>query len=330
MQKEGLSYWLDITAVSVDPKDPPYWRWQEAARTTNPAFAPSHCGAARRIDPAPGIWQTISWGQEPVRFSDMAFEVTSAEPEPEHELGDAPDSSNSWGMPMTAYTAAPVPALFPTVYQAGSPPYGPIHWRPYGVAWLGPAYTKENEADVGPDQDPVNNILPQVNTPDLDGADDGLSLPLRLPHCVPTTIAYTVNVVTPPIQPLYINVWFDWWRDGEWDDTAPCGQTSAPEWAVQNQVLPAWTPSGLHVLTSPAFLPFHPPSAQDPNPVWMRISLSEQRWSGGGGTIGYGGSGPGGGYEFGETEDYYVERYLSELDWGDAPDPMTAPAIRRC
>ena len=65
---------------------------------------------------------------------------------------------------MTAYTAAPVPALFPTVYQAGSPPYGPIHWRPYGVAWLGPAYTKENEADVGPDQDPANNIRPQANT----------------------------------------------------------------------------------------------------------------------------------------------------------------------
>ena len=59
--------------------------------------------------------------------------------------------------------------------------------------------------------------------------------------------------------------------------------------------------------------------------MWMRISLSEQRWSGGGGTIGYGGSGPQGGYEFGETEDYYVESYLSALDWGDAPDPVTAP-----
>ena len=107
----------------------------------------------------------------------MAFEVTSAPPEPEHELGDAPDSSNTFGLSMTAYTVAPVPARFPTVYQAGSPPYGPIHWRPYGVAWLGPAYTKENEADVGPDQDPVNNIRPQANQPDLDGADDGAEPP---------------------------------------------------------------------------------------------------------------------------------------------------------
>ena len=30
-QIEGHAYLLDITAVSVDPKDPPYWRWQEAA-----------------------------------------------------------------------------------------------------------------------------------------------------------------------------------------------------------------------------------------------------------------------------------------------------------
>ena len=95
-QIEGKSYWLDITAVSVDPQAPPLWRWQEAARTTNPAFAPNHCGAAQRTDPTSPFWQTIRWGQEPVRFSDMAFEVTSAEPEPEHELGDAPDSSNTW------------------------------------------------------------------------------------------------------------------------------------------------------------------------------------------------------------------------------------------
>ncbi len=31
-QIAGHAYWLDITAVSVDPKDPPSWRWQEAAR----------------------------------------------------------------------------------------------------------------------------------------------------------------------------------------------------------------------------------------------------------------------------------------------------------
>lgn len=35
------------------------------------------------------------------------------------DLGDAPDSSNHWGMPMTAYPG--VPALFPTVFDS---PFG--------------------------------------------------------------------------------------------------------------------------------------------------------------------------------------------------------------
>ena len=319
-QIEGHAYWLDITAVSVDPKDPPYWRWQEAARTTNPAFAPKYCGAAQRIDPTSPFWQTITWGQiEPIRFSDMAFEVTSAPPEPEHELGDAPDSSNTSGLSMTAYPPV-TQALFPTVYQTGSPPYGPIHLQPQAVAFLGAAVTLENEADVGPDQDGINNIVPAADKPDQDKQDDGVIFPLRLPHCVPTTVTYIVNVVTPPAAPLYVNVWFDWLRNGQWDDTPLCGQqTPAPEWAVQNMAV-AFAGPGTYTLTSNTFLPYHPPSSLDPNPLWMRITLSEQRWSGVGGTIGYGGSGPQGGYEYGETEDYYVESYLSALDWGDAPD----------
>ncbi len=325
-QTAGGTYWFDISAISQDITDPPMWRWQESARATNPAFPPNYCGAAMNQTP-PGGWGRVIWSDVPPRYSEMAFEVTSAMEEPENDLGDAPDSSNTWGTAMTAYTAVPAPALFPTVYQAGSPPYGPIHWLPQGVAWLGPAVTSENEADVGPDQDPANNITPQVNVADLDGADDGVGLPLRLPNCVSTTFTYTVNVVTPPLNPLYVNVWFDWWRDGEWDDTAPCPQAYAPEWAVQNQVLAAGTPAGLHVITSPAFLPYNP-LPMEPNPLWMRITLSEQQWSPGSGGFGDGGSGPQSGYQYGETEDYYIESYLGAQDWGDAPDrpyPTLAP-----
>lgn len=136
----------------------------------------------------------------------------------EGDLGDAPDSTNTLGPPMTAYPASGIMAQYPTVFQIGSPPFGPIHRLPGAVAWLGQGFSLEQEADIGFDQDGPNNIMPPANVPDLDGFDDGLVLPLTLPHCAPATITYIVNVVNP--MPLFINVWFDWQRDGEWDDTA--------------------------------------------------------------------------------------------------------------
>ncbi len=226
------------------------------------------------------------------------------EPGGEHELGDAPDSSNSWGVPMTTYPTA-VLARFPTVYQIGSPPFGPIHWQPRAVAWLGQAVTLENEADIGPDQDPTNNIIPPQNAPDLDMADDGVQMPLCLPHCQPTMFNYTVTIVNPPpAQGLFINVWFDWTRNGDWDDTPTCPSgIMAPEWAVQNQPLPILAP-GVYTFTTLPFIPWHPVGTTEDQPIWMRITLSEQPW-GGSPMPGGGGSGPANGYSYGETEDYY-------------------------
>ncbi len=54
------------------------------------------------------------------------------------DLGDAPDSTNHAGAPMTAYFAGPVGANFPTVYGPGTGPVpGPNHWFPKVDAWLG-------------------------------------------------------------------------------------------------------------------------------------------------------------------------------------------------
>ena len=61
-------------------------------------------------------------------------------------------------------------------------------------------------------------------------------LPLNLPTCRWTTFDYTVNVIDPSVD-LYVNVWLDWNRDGDWDDTVDCAQGPAKEWAVQNQLL---------------------------------------------------------------------------------------------
>jgi hypothetical protein len=256
----------------------------------------------------------------------------------ESDLGDAPDGTNSFGTPpplvlMTAYPKggpAGVIAHYPTVYQAGSPPYGPIHWAAPLIAFLGPWVSSEMEADIGPDMDPTNNIIPLQDAPDLDNFDDGVIFPIVMPYCQLTTFNYVVNIMPPmpppmpQTPPLYVNVWFDWNRDGDWDDTLECPGDDvlipAPEWAVQNQLL-VGLPVGLNTITTPQFMPWHPATGDTP-PIWMRITLSEQRWSPTSGVLGDGGCGPKYGYIYGETEDYYFvpEVPPTKLDFGDAPE----------
>ncbi|MGB2821457.1 MAG: GEVED domain-containing protein, partial [Phycisphaerae bacterium] len=236
-----------------------------------------------------------------------------------HDLGDAPDSTNSHGLVMTAYPGTT--ARFPTVYQAGSPPHGPIHWNPLAVAHLGPGVTLENEADIGPDQDGPNNIDPPTGLSDQDGRDDSVHFPLNLSHGQWTTFDFDVTAIAmPPGNRLYVNVWFDWLRNGQWDDTPvlPDG-TAAPEWAVRNQTLALPGP-GMWPMTTDPFVVFQP-HPNEGDPIWMRITLSEQPHDPAGTDPGTGGSGPVDGYEFGETEDYYIEEYIEdELDFGDAPE----------
>jgi hypothetical protein len=224
------------------------------------------------------------------------------------DLGDAPDSTNNFSASMAAYPKGGplgVRAGYPTVFNDGSGqgPYGPVHLNPLAVAHLGGTITNEAEADIGIDQDGVNNIVPLGKLSDMDQGDDGVIFPFNLPHCRWTTFDYFVNVINPGTN-LWVNVWFDWNRDGDWDDTLTCSSHPAPEWAVQNQYLFNLT-AGSHRITSKAFLPNHPKNT--PEEIWMRITLSERPWTGGSnpGTKGNGGSGPQTGYEYGETEDYY-------------------------
>jgi hypothetical protein len=221
------------------------------------------------------------------------------------DLGDAPDSTNNFGIPMTAYPG--IQANYPTVYMTGSPPYGPIHWYPDAVAYLGNGVSLEAEADIGPDSDGQNNIEPNYNISDLanlDHSDDGvLNMPLYMSHHPGNTFYYNVTVVTPDV-PLYVNAWFDWNGDGDWDDVLDWCDRPAPEWIVQNQTLSFDTPDVYKVKSSP-FTAWEPrePNETDPDSLWMRITLSEQPWTG----TGVAGSGPANGYLFGETEDYNFE-----------------------
>ena len=240
--------------------------------------------------------------------------ITAIEPPPppiQADLGDAPDSTNNSSTVMYAYPSQGllevlVRANYPTVFNDGTglAPYGPIHLNPLEVAHLGEGVTRESEADTGWDQDGINNIIPPVYLNDQDKEDDGVIFPVNMPHCKWTTFDYLVNVIQPGTD-LWVNVWCDWNRDGDWNDdssTDPALNSSkgvVSEWAVQNQLLFKLS-AGIHQITTPAFLPWHPQlGAKD---IWMRISLTEQPWRGGSGQAG---SGPKEGYEFGETEDYF-------------------------
>lgn len=245
-------------------------------------------------------------------------------PLPPHDLGDAPDSSNNGAVAMTAYPKGGPPGVlanYPTVYggAGGLPPFGPIHLNPQAVAFLGMGVSGELEADILPDQDFVNNIVPATDTPDQDGADDGLIGTPILPHCGLGTINVLFSWAPGPGMPMWLNVWCDWNRDGDWNDVMfrPDG-TPVPEWAGQNIPVPAGVPA-LPV----SFLCWHPSLKKDP--IWIRITLSEQMSPPPLGSFSglAGGDGPQLGYQFGETEDYYITDYDDQqtFDFGDAPAP---------
>ena len=246
----------------------------------------------------PTDWPECHYTSDPATWPECV-------PEEEAELGDAPDSTNHFTPTMTAYPAGGPPgtlAHYPTVYDpATGLPQGPKHFNARSAVWLGPWVTLEGEADLmPPDEDGVTNIDPPGDMPDRDGADDGLLFPVARPHCVPTVISYTVTAVV--AGQFYVNVWFDWNRDGDWGDVFTCTRTAdAPEWAVQNQVI-AVLP-GTYIFQTPAFLPYD----QTPDdPIWMRISIAEQTAPVASGTDLADGQGPPKGYELGETEDYYL------------------------
>jgi hypothetical protein len=119
-----------------------------------------------------------------------------------------------------------------------------------------------------------------------------------------TSLTFSVtSVYSVGSRPGYINVWFDWNRDGDWDDDVPCPGTSyvAPEWAVQNHVV-TLNPGLNSALVTPTFRSITPPPGQT---IWMRITLTSLPVS----ASNSDGSGPVGGYQYGETEDYELGPY---------------------
>ncbi len=196
-----------------------------------------------------------------------------------NDLGDAPDSSNHAGVPMAAYPG--VPALFPTVFDpATGLPEGPRHSHPRPFH-LGQRVSLEAEADIGPDQDPLNNIEPAANDPDNDRRDDGTNLAFwNLNHCQTTNLPVQVAITPQAVNyfqqlgtPGYLNIWIDSNRNGTWAEFAQCGQQPAPEHIVIDfPVNVVGLGAGLHLLNVPTGLV---PWQTIDDPAWVRITLSE-------------------------------------------------------
>lgn len=202
-----------------------------------------------------------------------------------NDLGDAPDSTNHAGAAMAAY--AGTPANFPTVFDpATGQPQGPRHAHPRPLH-LGQQVSREAEADIGPDQDPSNNILPANNQPNLDRFDDGSRLNPPAGNCQTTTAEVRVSISAAAWQwfdaqdkPAYLNAWLDSNRDGDWADgfncQSPQGQANVVEHIIiDHQIDVAALGPGLHTLTVPTGRVAWPAQLAE-RPAWLRFTLSER------------------------------------------------------
>lgn len=214
---------------------------------------------------------------------------------PGGDLGDAPDSTNNFGLNMTAWGGGPI-AKYPTVYFAGAQPTGPLHQNPALLFNLGASVSCETQADVGADCDGVNNINPPANVADQDKFDDGVAWPI-LGNCQRIQVRYTVTVQPGAPANAYVNMWADWNSNGMWGDRPICNGMVADEWAVQNQVIALPGP-GTFVYSTPFFLPI-----RSGRPQWARFTISESPATWAAARVG---SGPAGSWKYGETEDYIL------------------------
>jgi len=253
------------------------------------------------------------------------------------ECGDAPSSYNHSVDPtsptgsalMTAYPKGGplgVRANFPVVVFPLAPPspdgFGMCHRL--GASFLGhtplPSKSLETDADVGLDPDGPNNIHPTSDSPDRDGHDDGVTFPAQLPSCNPASVFVEGYIYTVGAAPTYyVDAWFDWNRDGDWNDGAVCG-CGDNEWAIQDYPVTP-DPTTSYFSASIGIIPCNPVS--DTDPLWARVTLSDmeltemagEEWASGGvpSSVAC--------LLDGETEDYYLMPEAPPEEF--VPEPAT-------
>jgi hypothetical protein len=261
---------------------------------------------------------------DPAQNSDLAATHTQQFPLRPNDLGDAADSSNHAGSAMTAYSAAApaAQATYPTVFDpaTGLPP-GPRHVYPQ-FFHLGGRVSLEAEADLGPDQDPTQNIRPNADSANHERGDDGTN-PSAWPlaHCQPMQVPVRLFVnaqahawFADADRPAYLNIWLDANRDGDWADAETCQaagqptQTALEHIVIDHPIDVAALGPGAHTINVPTDVVLWP-AALATQDAWVRVTLSEEPANKTlqAGDLAYG---DGRGYDvpfrLGETEDYVL------------------------
>ncbi|ABX06626.1 MAG TPA: carboxypeptidase regulatory-like domain-containing protein [Herpetosiphon sp.] len=299
---------------------------------TTPAFFPYH--PPQRA----GIWFRMTVSPTPASAADGRGPTAGWEfGETEDyifmpDLGDAPDSNNSAGASILAYSPA-TQGFFPTIFNRvpAALPKGPLHQNLGMPYMLGKSLTAETDADIGLDDDATTNIQTALNRGNYDRADDtfagGPPTANSFGHCRANTLPYTVRLPNNPAPTgsmvAYVNVWIDWGANGQWGTNYGCVDSlgitrTAREWAVQNQVVNLSGPN-VYSLVTPVFYSYQPTLPF--KPVWLRITISNTP------ATAADGRGPTAGWEYGETEDYQLKVLLTHVVSGHVFDSAGLPLV---
>ena len=207
-----------------------------------------------------------------------------------------PDSDNNHhNIDNVAYVDDGTLGHFPTIWK-GTPqdePSGPTHGVDYFQ--LGFYVNAEQYADVYfpasnmQSRENLTNILSngELDMADNDLFDDGWwneGVPMLNCEQSMLIIAVSQSDLPTDIERLWLNVWFDGNRDGDWNDTAHCTSATYPsgtdsyEWIVQDYAIDIGLLPGGDDNYLEFYIPTVPILNQQPErDAWVRLTLSEQK-----------------------------------------------------
>ena len=184
------------------------------------------------------------------------------------DLGDAPDGAAA------GYNGKPsVPGTFPSELASRGPRHDGAGALRLGLGWTAEADSRQVDGDAG---------------------DDGASFDGR--RCATSTLTTALETSRLPASSratgtVYVNAWFDWNRDGDWDDGS---DGCAPEWAVRNLAVKASDVTGGRQIVPITFK-----AGAQVAELWFRVTVTL-----GEPAIDGAGRGRAATYQHGETEDY--------------------------
>ncbi len=247
------------------------------------------------------------------------------------DYGDAPEG-------VLAYPDNGVIGQFPTCLSVL--PGGSIRHNNFG-AWLGPGFDFEPDGNAGMcpvfnpnmyNMDECQNdgdagllICGAFTITGMPGAESYVPCGPGLTNsigtvCMPIIVGQHFDLIIHNTMPNgtigYLNILFDWNRDGIWAGNDICQQGQVQLVVPEHRLINLPVPPGFigllsNLIPGTAFM-----CGSSPGYIWTRITITEAPvfipWDGSGN------------FEDGETEDYLVHLASGQsiqLDWGDAPDP---------